>query len=170
MRTHRSSWAAEGGEGACNGVPSQSKLRNNIWIELAVVMHVWFQITRLWFPYMETSCYNGLWIWILMPPGNLHKFHAACGSWAPGTHYRDMPVYCSYAARQCFVAYKMYSVLHGGYHFYAEYSIIWIFCFFSGYKLSIPKSSRSATSSPVLFTSATPQQLASQHMVCAVMS
>ncbi|XP_065905255.1 SOSS complex subunit C-like [Dysidea avara] len=37
----------------------------------------------------------------------------------------------------------------------------------SGYKLTVPSSSRSATSSPVLFTSATPQQLASQHMSTA---
>ena len=34
---------------------------------------IWFQITRLWFPYMETSW---LGIWIVMAPGNLFKFHA----------------------------------------------------------------------------------------------
>ena len=35
----------------------------------------------------------------------------------------------------------------------------------SSYKITVPQTSRSATSSPVAFTSATPQQLASQQAV-----
>jgi len=95
-----SSWAAKGGEGACNWVPSQSKLHNSIWIELPAVARRWFQITRLWFPYMETSW---LWIWIVMAPGNLCKFS------------------CSFAALRLMSSCYYYYVVASCY-------LIWLYC------------------------------------------
>ena len=51
--TIRHLWAAEGGEGACNWVTSESKLCYHIWIKLAAIAPIWFQITRYGFSVLK---------------------------------------------------------------------------------------------------------------------